>query len=108
LAKIKKNIVILKAIDSGSEQGKICLEDIRKYNLDALISIKTSRHQIQLLFPETVSVREQEKLIELFNGEMKEMTNYRDKGRKRISFWFAYRLRSSCWGLLAEFCIIGG
>jgi len=103
LSKIKKNIVILKAIDSGSEQGKICLEDIRKYNLDALISIKTSRHQIQLLFPETVSVREQEKIIELFNREMKEMrnryhslfmTNYRDKGRKRISFWFAYRLVS--------------
>jgi len=101
LSKIKKNIVLLKAIDSGSEQGKICLEDIRKYNIDALISIKTSRHQIQLLFPETVSVREQEKIIELFNREMKEMrnryhslfmTNYRDKGRKRISFWFAYRL----------------
>ncbi|MDR2583520.1 MAG: Eco57I restriction-modification methylase domain-containing protein [Fibromonadaceae bacterium] len=103
LSKIKKNIVILKAIDSGSEQGKICLEDIRKYNLDALISIKTSRHQIQLLFPKTVSVREQEKIIKLFNKEMEYnrnryhslfMTNYRDKGRKRISFWFAYNLVS--------------
>jgi len=103
LSKIKKNIVILKAIDSGSEQGKICLEDIRKYNLDALISIKTSRHQIQLLFPESVSVREQEKIIELFNKEIEYnrncyhslfMTNYRDKGRKRISFWFAYNLVS--------------
>ena len=101
LSKIKKNIVVLKAIDSGSKNGKICLEDIRKYNLDALISIKTSRHQIQLLFPENVSIKEQEKIIELFNNEIEDkrnryhslfMTNYRDKDRKRISFNFAYNL----------------
>ena len=101
LSKIRKNIVVLKAIDSGSESGKICLDDIRKYNLDALISIKTSRHQIQLLFPENVSIQEQEKIIELFNKEIEDkrnryhslfMTNYRDKGRKRISFNFAYNL----------------
>jgi len=101
LSKIKKNIVVLKAIDSGSENGKICLDDIRKYNLDALVSIKTSRHQIQLLFPETVSIKEQEKIIELFNREIEDkrncyhslfMTNYRDKDRKRISFNFAYNL----------------
>ena len=101
LSKIKKNIIVLKAIDSGSESGKICLDDIRKYNLDALISIKTSRHQIQLLFPETVSIQEQEKIIELFNKEIENkriryhslfMTNYRDKDRKRISFNFAYNL----------------
>jgi len=101
LSKIRKNIVVLKAIDSGSESGKICLDDIRKYNLDALISIKTSRHQIQLLFPESVSIREQEKIIELFNKEIEDkrnryhslfMTNYRDKDRKRISFNFAYNL----------------
>ncbi len=101
LSKLKKNIVVLKAIDTGSENGKICLDDIRRYNLDALISIKTSRHQIQLLFPETVSIKEQEKIIELFNKEIEDkrnlyhslfMTNYRDKGRKRISFNFAYNL----------------
>jgi hypothetical protein len=101
LSKLRKNIVVLKAIDSGSENGKICLDDIRKYNLDALISIKTSRHQIQLLFPENVSIKEQEKIIELFNEEIEDkrnryhslfMTNYRDKDRKRISFNFAYNL----------------
>jgi len=101
LSKLRKNIVVLKAIDSGSENGKICLDDIRKYDLDALISIKTSRHQIQLLFPEIVSIREQEKIIELFNKEIEDkrnryhslfMTNYRDKDRKRISFNFAYNL----------------
>jgi len=66
-----------------------------------LVSLKTSRHQIQLLFPETVSVQEQEKIIELFNNEIETqrnryhslfMTNYRDNGRKRISFTFAYNL----------------
>ncbi|MCL2283911.1 MAG: Eco57I restriction-modification methylase domain-containing protein [Fibromonadales bacterium] len=97
-SKLKRNIVVLKAIDSSC---KICLEDIRKYNLDALVSLKTSRHQIQLLFPETVSVQEQEKIIELFNKELETqrnryhslfMTNYRDNGRKRISFAFAYNL----------------
>jgi hypothetical protein len=101
LSKLRKNIVVLKAIDSGSENGKICLDDIRKYDLDALISIKTSRHQIQLLFPDIVSIQEQEKIIELFNKEIEDkrnlyhslfMTNYRDKGRKRISFNFAYNL----------------
>ena len=101
LSKIRKNIIVLKAIDSGSEKGKICLDDIRKYNLDALVSIKTSRNQIQLLFPEAVGIKEQEKIIELFNKEIEEkrnlyhslfMTNYRDKNRKRISFDFAYNL----------------
>jgi len=101
--KIKRNIVILKAIDTGTEYGKICLEDIRKYNLDAIISIKTSRNQISLIFPDSVSVQEQESLISLFNSELEEkrskyyslfMTNYRDKDRKRISFNFAYNFIS--------------
>ncbi|MDR2999968.1 MAG: Eco57I restriction-modification methylase domain-containing protein [Fibromonadaceae bacterium] len=101
LAKLRKNIIVLKAIDSGTEKGKICLEDIRKYNLDALVGKKTSRHQIQLLFPESVGIKEQEKIIELFNKEIEAkrtryhslfMTNYRDNDRKRISFDFAYNL----------------
>ncbi|MDR3307202.1 MAG: Eco57I restriction-modification methylase domain-containing protein [Endomicrobium sp.] len=48
--KIKRNIVILKAIDTGTDDGKICLDDIRKYGYDALVSIKTSRNQINLVF----------------------------------------------------------
>ncbi|MDR0803961.1 MAG: Eco57I restriction-modification methylase domain-containing protein [Rickettsiales bacterium] len=96
---IKNNIVVLKAIDTGTDDGKICLEDIRKYGYDALVSIKTSRNQINLVFPSFVSVAEQEELIKLFNRELEEkrqeynslfMTNYRDKDRKRISFNFAY------------------
>ena len=96
---LKNNIILLKAIDTGTDEGKICLEDIRKYGCDGLVSIKTSRNQINLIFPSTISVSEQEQLIELFNIELEAkrreydslfMTNYRDKGRKRISFNFAY------------------
>lgn len=99
LRKIKNNIVILKAIDTGTDNGRICLDDIRKYGYDALISIKTSRNQINLVFPSFVSISDQEQLIRLFNAELNKkrneydslfMTNYRDKNRKRISFNFAY------------------
>lgn len=97
---LKNNIVLLKAIDTGTDSGRICLEDIRKYNCDGLVSIKTSRNQINLIFPDAVGIPEQEQLIELFNVELDAkrreydslfMTNYRDKGRKRISFNFAYK-----------------
>jgi len=97
--KIKNNIIILKAIDTGTNDGKICLDDIRKYGCDALISIKTSRNQIQIMFPCAITIPEQEKIIKLFNDELEQkrseyyslfMTNYRDKDRKRISFNFAY------------------
>jgi len=99
--RIKKNIVVLKAIDTGSAVGRIGLEDIRRYQLDALVSSKTSRHQIFLLFPEYISIDEQEEIITLFNREIEEkrreyfslfMTNFRDHGRKRISFHAAYCL----------------
>jgi len=99
--KIKNNIIILKAIDTGTNEGKICLDDIRKYGCDALISIKTSRNQIQIMFPPAITIPEQEKIIKLFNEELEQkrneynslfMTNFRDKGRKRISFDFAYNL----------------
>lgn len=97
--KVKNNIVLLKAIDTGTTAGKIRLEDVRQYGYDGLVSIKTSRNQINLIFPQTVSIEEQQQLIHLFNEELENkrnkynslfMTNYRDKDRKRISFNFAY------------------
>lgn len=96
-----RNIVVLKAIDTGTDSGKICLEDRRIYGIDALISLKTSRNQIELLFPESVSVAEQERLITAFNTVLNKareryfslfMTNFRDHDRKRVSFGFVYRL----------------
>lgn len=98
---IKSNIILLKAIDSGSDKGKIALEDIRKYGLDCLISKETSRHMIYLTFRKPISLKEQEKIISIFNSKINElrddhlslfMTNYRDKDRKRISFDLVYKL----------------
>ncbi len=96
---LRKNIVLLKAIDTGTPDGKICLENIRDFGYEALVSIKTSRNQIYLIFPDVIPVETQEKLISMFNEELNEerkkynslfMTNFRDNDRKRISFNFAY------------------
>jgi len=97
---INSNIILLKAIDSGTESGKIALEDIREHDVDCLVSKSTSRHMIYLTFGAKVSVKDQKKLIELFNEQIEFMrdkylslflTNYRDKDRKRIGFDFAYK-----------------
>jgi len=97
---IKSNIILLKAIDSGTEKGKISLENIRKYNVDCLVSKESSRHMIYFIFKNKISISEQERIIDIFNREINRMrdkysslflTNYRDNGRKRISFNFAYK-----------------
>ena len=97
---IKSNIILLKAIDSGTEEGKISLENIRKYNVDCLVSKESSRHMVYFVFKNKISITEQEKIIEIFNREINRMrdkysslflTNYRDNGRKRISFNFVYK-----------------
>ena len=97
---IKSNIILLKAIDSGTEKGKISLENIRKYNVDCLVSKESSRHMIYFIFKNKISILEQERIIDIFNREINRMrdkysslflTNYRDNGRKRISFDFAYK-----------------
>src|SRR3989344_6783265 len=98
---IKSNIIFLRAIDSGSEKGKIKLEDIRNYKLDCLVSKESSRHMIHLIFTQSVSIENQEKIIKIFNSMINDlrskylslfMTNFRDNGRKRISFDFVYKM----------------
>ncbi|MEK6885001.1 MAG: hypothetical protein AABY22_35545, partial [Nanoarchaeota archaeon] len=98
---IKSNIIFLRAIDSGSEEGKIKLEDIRKYNLHCLVSKESSRHMIHLMFTKAMSIENQEKIIEIFNNTINDfrdkysslfLTNFRDNGRKRISFDFVYKM----------------
>lgn len=100
-ALIKSNILLLKAIDTGSLQGRISLEDITQYGADCLISKESSRHMIHLLFSTSVPLSEQRELVRIFNeylGDLRNkqlslfLTNYRDKNRKRISFDFAYKL----------------
>ncbi len=99
---IRSNILLLKAIDSGSEEGKLALDNIRNYGVECLVSKESSRHMIYLLFEnQHVSIEEQEQIKDLFNKEIERLrkkhlslflTNYRDKDRKRISFDFAYKL----------------
>ncbi len=97
---IKSNIILLKAIDSGSEKGKIALENINKYGVDCLVSKESSRHMIYLMFENKISVSHQKQIINIFNSEIEKMrdnylslflTNYRDNDRKRISFNFVYK-----------------
>jgi len=97
---IKSNIILLKAIDSGSENGKIALENVKKYNIDCLVSKETSRHMVYLIFENKISISHQEEIIDIFNKQIEKMrenylslflTNYRDNDRKRISFNFVYK-----------------
>ena len=48
--KINHNIILLKCIDTGTESGKICLEDIRTYKVKALVGKTTSRNQAHIIF----------------------------------------------------------
>ena len=97
---IKNNIMFLRAIDSKNGK-KIQLEDIRKYKVYWLIGKETSRNMAYLMFKQPLPIKEQQKLIILFNKELEEarekhlslfLTNFRDNNRKRISFDFAYKL----------------
>jgi len=97
---IKNNIMFLRAIDSKNGK-KIQLEDIRKYKVYGLIGKETSRNMAYLMFKQPLPIKEQQKLIILFNKELEEarekhlslfLTNFRDNNRKRISFDFAYKL----------------
>ncbi len=97
---IKRNIILLKAIDTGSDGGKISLEDVRKYKVKCLVSKDSSRHMIYLIFGNTISIKDQENIIDIFNEKINKLrdehlslflTNYRDNDRKRIGFDFVYR-----------------
>ena len=97
---IQKNIMFLRAIDSKNGK-KIQLEDIRKYKVYGLVGKHTSRNMAYLMFKQPLPIKEQEKLIELFNNELEQarekhlslfLTNFRDNNRKRISFDFVYKL----------------
>ena len=97
----KNNIILLRAIDSGTDEGKIKLENIKKYGLDCLVGKESSRNMAYFMFEQDLSIENQEKIIELFNCEISKLrnsyfslflTNFRDNDRKRIGFDFAYKL----------------
>lgn len=98
---LNSNILLLKAIDSGTEKGKIAIEDINDYEVKCLISKESSRHMVQLIFEKPITVEEQKLIMDLFNKKINQLrkdyfslflTNYRDNDRKRISFDFVYKL----------------
>lgn len=98
---VESNLILLRAIDSGTEEGKIRLENIKKYNVECLISKPSSRNMVYLVFNNPITPEEQLGLIELFNKEINNLredylslflTNFRDNNRKRISFDFVYKL----------------
>jgi hypothetical protein len=93
---LEKNIILLRAIDHKNGK-KIQLEE---YGPIALIGKKTSRNMAYLLFEKKLNLREQERLIKYFNNYLDRerkrhfslfLTNFRDNGRKRISFDFVYK-----------------
>ena len=97
---LHSNLILLKAIDSGSENGKLALENIKNYGVECLISKESSRHMIYLIFEKPLTMNDQKRIIDLFNKEINKLreahlslflTNYRDKDRKRVSFDFVYK-----------------
>lgn len=94
------NIILLRAIDN-KDKKKIQLEDIRNYGVKGLLGKNTSRNMAHIIFGSGVSVKAQEQIIIEFNRELNNardqhlsffLTNYRDNNRKRISFYFTYKL----------------
>jgi len=99
--RVQSNIMLVRAIDGGSESSRMGIDDIRQYGIKCLVSKPTSRHMIQLIAEQAIPLDEQKILIDRFNQELSELrkrhlslflTNYRDKDRKRISFDFVYKL----------------
>lgn len=96
---LERNILFLRAIDSKNGR-KIQIEDIRRYNILGLVGKNTSRNMAHLIFAKSIPIKEQEALMNAFNDELNRnrekyfsffLTNFRDNGRKRISFDFAYK-----------------
>jgi hypothetical protein len=96
---LEKNILFLRAIDNKNGK-KIQLEDIREYNILGLVGKSTSRNMAHLIFGKEVPIKEQQEMMAKFNQELNRnrkkyfsffLTNFRDNGRKRISFDFVYK-----------------
>ena len=96
---LERNILLLRAIDSKNGK-KIQLEDIREYDILGLVGKNTSRNMAHIIFGQKIPIEEQERLMQEFNQELNRnrkkyfsffLTNFRDNGRKRISFDFTYK-----------------
>lgn len=101
---LDNNVVLLQAIDDRGT--RIRFYDKRTVGVEGLVGLNTSRTLAHIIFPESVSVEEQEALIENANAILTRLreataslflTNFRDNDRKRISFEFAYSLINFIW-----------
>lgn len=104
---IRKNIILLNCIDTNAkEEAWIKAEDIRTLGKECLVGKNTSRNIAYVLLPDEVSIKDQEKIIKMFNDKLNSLrhkynslflTNFRDNNRKRVSFDFCYKLISYCY-----------
>jgi len=98
--------LFLRAIDTGSDEGRINLSIKDKYY--GKISDRTFA---TLVFDKDFSIEFQKKIVIIFNKRIEKyrkqtgslfLSNYRNNGRKRIGFKLAYRIISNILKELGE------
>ena len=93
--------ILLRAIDTGTDKGRIKLEIEKNHHY----GIKTDRNIATIIMPKKLNSSDEEKIVNKFNSTLEGfrkkyrslfLTNYRNStksyARKRISFDVAYRL----------------
>ena len=103
---LKNNALLINCIDTNaSEEGWIKIEDVKTIGYDCLVGKHSSRNIAYIVLPD-ISLRDQKKIIPLFNQHLNALrkkynslflTNFRDNDRKRASFDFCYKLISYCY-----------
>lgn len=105
-ADIVENIMLLRAIDTGTIEGRIRLFDIREFGIDLMAGLNTSRNFAHIrVGPPALSISAQLEIISRFNAELERfrgqlnsvfLTAYRNStcvySRKRIGFDTAYKI----------------
>ncbi len=104
---IVNNILLLRAIDTGTAGGRIKLHDIRDFGIDCLVGKSTSRNWAHIKFQSPPSIERQEEMLVKFNSLMDGLrdkynsiflTSFRNStrlySRKRISFDAVYKIIS--------------
>ncbi len=102
---VLENIMLLRAIDTGSIEGRIKLIDIRTLGVDCLAGLNTSRNFAHIKIKPTISIDAQVEIIKKFNTTLEYyrqqynsvfLTSFRNStkhySRKRIGFDVAYKL----------------
>jgi len=103
--KINDNIILIRAIDTGTVEGKIKLQDINELNVKCLIGLHTSRNFASVKFDVPPPISEQKKVIDSVNEKLESfreeynsifLTAYRNStklySRKRIGFDMMYKM----------------